>query len=134
MIRTITGKMFEHISTASFNSARAAVCSSSSINSQGNTACPPLAAAKPKPSTPIPKKRKLYRPSGSVEFASARGKTVEQVYMTAYEDVNSVTLSFTDHTELVVEVDPCLAFSADYSDWTTGNQRVLKRWPRLRSG
>lgn len=90
--------------------------------------------SKPKPSTPIRKKRKLFRPSGLVEFASVRGKTVEQVYMTAYGDLNCVTLSFTDKTELVVEVEPCLAFTADYSDWTTGNQRVLKRWPRLRSG
>jgi hypothetical protein len=49
------------------------------------------------------------------------------------QDVNCVTLCFTDHTELVVDVEPCLAFSADYSDWTTGNQRVLKRWPRVRS-
>ena len=48
------------------------------------------------------------------------------------QDVNCVTLCFTDHTELVVDVEPCLAFSADYSDWTTGNQRVLKRWPRVR--
>src|SRR6185437_455230 len=40
--------------------------------------------------------------------------------MTAYEDVNCVTLCFTDKTELVVDVEPCVAFSADYSDWTTG--------------
>ena len=90
--------------------------------------------SKPKPSTPTRKNRKLFRPSGSVEFTAARGKTLEQVYMTVYGDLNSVTLSFTDKTELVVEVEPCLAFTADYSDWTTGNQRVLKRWPRLRSG
>jgi len=68
-----------------------------------------------------------------VKFTSARGKTLEQVYVTADEDVNCVTLCFTDNTELVVDVEPCLAFSADYSDWTTGNQRVLKRWPRLRN-
>lgn len=91
----------------------------------------------PKPKSepsPIRKKRKLFRPSGSVEFTSARGKTVEQVYMTAYGDLNCVTLCFTDKTELVVDVEPGVAFSADYSDWTTGNQRILKRWPRLRSG
>ena len=52
--------------------------------------------------------------------------------MTADEDVNCVTLCFTDKTELVVDVEPCVAFSADYSDWITGNQRVLQRWPRLR--
>src|SRR6185312_15790993 len=76
--------------------------------------------SKPKPSSPIRKKRKLYRPLGSVEYTSARGKTVEQVYVTADKNVNCVTLCFTDKTELVVDVEPCVAFSADYSDWTTG--------------
>src|SRR6185437_2347146 len=80
-----------------------------------------------KPSTTTRKKRKSYRPPGSVKFTSARGKTVEQVYVTAYEDVNCVTLCFTDKTELVVDVEPCVAFSADYSDWTHRHQRVLKR-------
>lgn len=47
-----------------------------------------------KPSTPICEQRKLFRPSGSVEFTSARGKTVEQLYVTTYEDVNCVTLTF----------------------------------------
>jgi len=53
--------------------------------------------------------------------------------MTAYEDVNCVTLCFTDNTELVVDVEPCLVFSADYSDWTTGDQPILKHWLPLRS-
>jgi hypothetical protein len=43
-------------------------------------------------------------------------------------------LAFDDNTELIIDVEPCLAFSADYSDWKTGNQKVLKHWPRVRSG
>ena len=53
--------------------------------------------------------------------------------LTAYEDVNCVTLCFTDKAELVVDVEPCLVFSADYSDWITGNQPILKHWLPLRS-
>jgi len=32
-----------------------------------------------------------------------------------------------------VGVEPCLSFRADYSDWKTGNERIIKRWPRIRS-
>jgi hypothetical protein len=31
---------------------------------------------------------------------------------------------------LVIEIEPCLSFTADYSDWETGNERVIKRWLR----
>jgi hypothetical protein len=76
---------------------------------------------------------KLYRPSGSFPFPQARGKTVAEVYMTMDSDMNSVTLCFVDNTELVIDIEPCLAFAADYSDWKTGNERIIKRWPRVRS-
>ena len=86
---------------------------------------------KPEPSgTKTPK---LYRPSGSFPFPHARGKTVADVYVTMDNDMNCVTLCFADNTELVIDMDPCLSFRADYSDWKTGDQRVIKSWPRVRS-
>jgi hypothetical protein len=30
-------------------------------------------------------------------------------------------------------IDPALTFRADYSEWKAGNQKVLKRWPAIRS-
>jgi hypothetical protein len=58
---------------------------------------------------------------------------VADVYVTTESDLNCVTLCFDDNTELVVDVEPCLSFKASYSAWKTGNERVIKRWPRVRS-
>lgn len=76
---------------------------------------------------------KSYRPSGSFPFPQARGKTVADVYVTMDSDMNCVTLCFADNTDLVIEIEPCLSFRADYSDWKTGDGRIIKRWPRIRS-
>jgi hypothetical protein len=32
-----------------------------------------------------------------------------------------------------VVIDTGLSFQAQYSEWKTGNQKVLKRWPVVRS-
>jgi hypothetical protein len=76
---------------------------------------------------------KLYRPSGSVPFPQVRGKTLADVYLTTDRDISCVILCFDDNTELVLDIEPCLSFAADYSDWKTGNERIIKRWPRVRS-
>jgi hypothetical protein len=76
---------------------------------------------------------KLYRPSGSFPFPPVRGKTLADVYLTMDGDLNCVTLSFDDNTELVIDLEPYLRFTADYSAWKTGDQRVIKSWPRIRS-
>jgi hypothetical protein len=33
----------------------------------------------------------------------------------------------------VFDIEPSLSFRATYSDWKTGNERVIKRWPRVRN-
>lgn len=76
---------------------------------------------------------KLYRPSGAFPFPPVRGKTLADAYMTMDSDMNCVTLCFADNTELVIDIEPCLSFAASYSDWKTGDQRVIKSWPRVRS-
>lgn len=84
----------------------------------------------------IPQSRKTskaYRPSGSFPFPAVRGKILADVYLTMDSDQSSVTLCFDDNTDLVVDIEPRLSFSADYSDWKTGNERIIKRWPRIRS-
>jgi len=76
---------------------------------------------------------KLYRPSGSFSFPPVRGKTLADAYLSTDGDLNCVTLRFDDNTELVIDLEPCLRFAADYSAWKAGDQRVIKRWPRIRS-
>jgi hypothetical protein len=76
---------------------------------------------------------KIHRPSGSFAFPQVRGKTLTDAYVITESDLNCLTLCFDDNTELVLDVEPCLRFAADYSDWKTGEERVIKRWPRVRS-
>ncbi|MBZ5534128.1 MAG: hypothetical protein LAO20_22105 [Acidobacteriia bacterium] len=75
----------------------------------------------------------LYRPLGSFPFPQVCGKTITDVYVTTDSDLNCLTISFDDNTELVLDVEPCVRFAADYSAWKNGNQRVIKRWPLVRS-
>lgn len=77
------------------------------------------------------KEPKLYRPSGSFPFPGVRGKIVADVYLTPESDPKCVTLCFADKTELAINIEPSSSFTAAYSDWKTGNERVIKRWPRI---
>ena len=106
-------------------------------------------SAKPKPATGSKRRTKtltmartktrtkptrLYRPAGSVAYPEARGKTLADLYLMADSEFNSITLRFDDNTEIFfcIDIESSLVVDADYSDWTTGNQRVLKRWPARR--
>jgi hypothetical protein len=80
---------------------------------------------------PSRKGPKLYRPPGSFPFPDVRGKVVGDVYLTTKSYLKCVTLCFDDNTELVIDIEPSLSFKANYSDWKSGNQRVIKRWPRI---
>jgi hypothetical protein len=44
-----------------------------------------------------------------------------------------VSIRFTDSTDLTVVVDPALTFRASFSRWNKGEERMLRRWPALRS-
>jgi len=59
-------------------------------------------------------------------------KLCKELKTDAQTNLRSAILPELAGCPMVVDVEPCLVFSADYSDWTTGNQRVLKRWPRVR--
>jgi hypothetical protein len=74
-----------------------------------------------------------YRPADAFPFPEAQGKTLADLYLTTDTDMSCVTLAFDDNTDLVIDIGPCLSFSADYSDWKTGDQRVIKRRPRIRN-
>ena len=81
----------------------------------------------PQKSRRAPKQRKASY-SRLVQFPEARGRTVEKVELSTDSDFPCISIRFQDKTDLTVMIDPCLTFSASYSDWKTGNQRLLKRW------
>jgi hypothetical protein len=68
-----------------------------------------------------------------VNFPQARGRTVEEVELSLDSDYHCVAIRFKDNTDLTVVIDPALTFQATYSEWKAGNQKVLKRWPVVRS-
>jgi hypothetical protein len=68
-----------------------------------------------------------------VNFPQARGRTVEKVELSLDSDYHCVSIRLKDNTDLTVVIDPALTFQATYSEWKAGNQKVLKRWPVVRS-
>jgi hypothetical protein len=82
---------------------------------------------------PAQKARRDATYARSVKFPQARGRTVEMVELSLDSDFQCVSIRFKDNTDLTVVIDTDLTFQAQYSDWKTGNQKVLKRWPLVRS-
>lgn len=58
---------------------------------------------------------------------------MEQVYLTTEAECRQVIVAFSDNTELVVDMEPCLSFTAEFSSWKSGEQQVGRRWPRMLS-
>ncbi len=85
--------------------------------------------AKTKPrSSPTPKPA-----SGAHRFTEARGKTVDFVEFYTDSGFHCVEIGFDDRTALNFTIEPVFTVETGYSDWKTGDQRVLKRWAPIRS-
>jgi hypothetical protein len=68
-----------------------------------------------------------------VNFPQASGRMVEKVELSLNSDFQCVSIRFKDNTDLTVVIDAGLSFQAQYSEWKAGNQKILKRWPVIRS-
>lgn len=73
------------------------------------------------------------RVPGAVYFDEVRGKTLEDLSVSADTQANLITLTFDDKTEMTLDVEPGISVGAMLESWKTGNSRVLKRWPKIRS-
>ena len=71
--------------------------------------------------------RKLFH------FPQAKGKLVEDVEFSTTPGYHNLSINFQDKTSLNFEVDTDFTLGADYSDWKTGNQRVIREWRPIRS-
>lgn len=87
------------------------------------------ALAGTKTSTPTAR----HRVPGAVYFDEVRGKTLEDLSVSADTQANLITLTFDDKTEMTLDVEPGIQVGAMLESWKTGNSRVLKRWPRIRT-
>jgi hypothetical protein len=48
-------------------------------------------------------------------------------------DFPCVSIRFQDNTDLTLVIDPWLTFHVDYSRCKAGEQKIIKRWPIIRS-
>ncbi len=72
-----------------------------------------------------PRRRQFLR------FNEVKGKTVEFIEISADADFPCVEIGFDDKTALQILVGTRLTMEPAYSDWKTGNQRVLRQWPAV---
>ena len=98
------------------------------MNHKNNTAVKKQASSKsPQKRQSALKRRKLVY-ARVIEFPQARGRTVELVELIADSDYHCLSIRFKDKTDLSVVIDPMFSFRANFSDWKTDDQRVIKEW------
>jgi hypothetical protein len=84
--------------------------------------------------TPKKKRRATLRKPARrhhLRFDQVKGKTVEFIEMRADADYPSVEIGFEDKTALHFLLETRMTMEPRYSDWKTGNQRVLRQWPAV---
>lgn len=68
-------------------------------------------------------------PGRVMEFAELRGRKIEKIELAASSECHTISIRFQNKTDLSFVIDAWPRLKAEYSDWKTGNQRVLKHWP-----
>jgi hypothetical protein len=68
-----------------------------------------------------------------IEIPGMKGRTLERVEIYTATGHHSLTLDFDDKTSVSFLLDPCLFITAELSDISSGNERFLKRWPKIKS-
>ena len=63
-----------------------------------------------------------------LRFPQAKGKIIETVEFSTELGYHSISVNFTDKTSLNFEIEARFLVETDYSNWKTGNQRVIRRW------
>ena len=61
--------------------------------------------------------------------SEVRGKQVRSIYVSGVDEFNVVNIDFTDGTALTVQIVPVAKLKVELNDWTSGDGRLLKKWP-----
>src|SRR5690242_13223544 len=62
------------------------------------------------------------------DFPEARDKIDDIVELTAEADYYRITIRFQDSTTLTFVIEPCVAAFPIYSNWTDGEEKILKQY------
>ena len=68
-----------------------------------------------------------------VYFPQMKGRVVKNVELFTMSDFRSITIDFEDKTALNLIIEPALLIDSHFSDFSSGDERVVKRWPTVRS-
>jgi hypothetical protein len=68
-----------------------------------------------------------------LQFPQVAGKLVEDVEFSSDPGYHSISINFKDKTSLNLAITANFGVKGDYSDWKTGDQRVIRRWPPARN-
>jgi len=89
--------------------------------------------AKPTARAKAPQASKSLNSRRFHRFDEARGKTLDFVQFYTSSGFHCLDVRFQDRTALTFEIDPYFTVEAAYTNWKTGNMRMLRQWPRVAS-
>ena len=72
-------------------------------------------------------------PSTRQYFPEGIDKIVELVELSFEADYYGITIRFQDKTALSFVIEPCVFAFPVYEDWTSGEAKILKEYPPIRS-
>lgn len=72
-------------------------------------------------------------PPKRVQFPQAKGKVVQEVEFVSASEGQSISINFQDKTCLNFSIVAGFTLKTDYSDFTTGEQRIVRKWQGIRS-
>lgn len=64
----------------------------------------------------------------------AKGKVVEKVEFSASPDHHDISIYFKDKTGLNFSIEAGFTLKTEYSDWKSGEQRIIRSWPLINAG
>jgi hypothetical protein len=67
------------------------------------------------------------------DFPEVKDKVVEIVEITVEAHYYGITIRFRDKTALTLVIEPCVFAFPRYSDWTDGEENVIREYPPIRS-
>jgi len=60
------------------------------------------------------------------------GKTLDEIEITNLNEWRNITVRFTDETSIHFHLQLTLFVNTELSDWRTGNDCILKRYPQIK--
>jgi hypothetical protein len=67
------------------------------------------------------------------DFPEVKGKIIESVEVSVTPDYFGFGIHFQDKTSLTFVIEPCIFAFPVYEDWTSGEAKILKQYPLIRS-